>query len=340
MADTHNLTGSFHLCGQCTFCCDEFIKRQTRDLNDTVVQHRLETCVCFASDGVRDLIQCVAQCDLGCNLGDRITGSLTCKCGRTAYTRVNLDDTVLKALRMKGILYVTSTCNTKLCDDVKSRCTKHLILFITKGLGRSNYDGVTGMDTNRVNVLHVADCDAVSYAVSHYLILDLFPSGDTSLYKNLTYTGKTKTVFKDLTKLRLVVRDTAAASAKCVCRTENNRISDGLCKFHTIFYGCNDLGCCNRLADLFHGIFEFLTVLSFTDGCCCGTDKAYIVLFQEAFLLKLHGKVQSCLAAQCRKYTVRFLFEDQLLYDLNSQRLDVNSVCDVFICHDGSRIGV
>jgi len=196
------------------------------------------------------------------------------------------------------------------------------------------------MDTNRVNVLHVADCDAVSCAVSHYLVLDLFPSGDTSLYKNLAYTGKTETILKDLTKLRLVVCDTAAASAKCVCRTENNRISDGLCKLHTIFYGCNDLGCCNRLADLFHGIFELLTVLSLTDGSCCGTDQSYVVFFQEAFLLKLHGKVQSCLATQCRKYTVRFFFEDQLLYDLNSQRLDVNSVCDVFICHDGSRIGV
>ncbi len=34
-----------------------------------------------------------------------------------------------------------------------------------------------------------------------------------------------------------------------------------VCKFHTIFYVFYDLGCCNRLTDLFHGIFEFLTVL-------------------------------------------------------------------------------
>ena len=196
------------------------------------------------------------------------------------------------------------------------------------------------MDTNRVNVLHVADCDAVSCAVSHYLVLDLFPSGDTSLYKNLAYTGKTETILKDLTKLRLIMRDTAAASAKCICRTENNRITDSLSKRNTVFYSCYDLGCCNRLADLFHCILKFLTVLSFTDRSCCGTDETYIVLFQEALFLKLHGKVQTCLSAQCRKYTVRFLFEDQLLYDFNSQRLDVNSVCDVFICHDGSRIGV
>ena len=37
IADTHNFTGSFHLCGQSTFCTDKFIKWQTRDLDNTVV---------------------------------------------------------------------------------------------------------------------------------------------------------------------------------------------------------------------------------------------------------------------------------------------------------------
>ena len=118
VADTHHLSGCLHLCSQCTFCCDEFIKWQTRDLNNTVIQHRLEACVCFACDGVRDLIQCVTQCDLGCNLGDRITGSLTCKCRRTAYTRVYLDYTVFKCLRMQSILYVTSTRDIQLTDNI------------------------------------------------------------------------------------------------------------------------------------------------------------------------------------------------------------------------------
>jgi len=131
MADTHNLTGSLHLCSQCTFCCDEFVKWQTRDLNNTVIQHRLEACICFACDGVRDLIQCVTQRDLGCNLGDRITGSLTCQRRRTADTGIYFNNTIFKAFRMKSVLYVTSTCDAKLCDDVKCRCTEHLILFIS-----------------------------------------------------------------------------------------------------------------------------------------------------------------------------------------------------------------
>ena len=37
IADTHNFTGSFHLCGQGTFCADKLIKWKTRDLDNTVV---------------------------------------------------------------------------------------------------------------------------------------------------------------------------------------------------------------------------------------------------------------------------------------------------------------
>ena len=64
------------------------------------------------------------------------------------------------------------------------------------------------------------------------------------------------------------------------------------------------------------------------------------MLFQETSLGKLHGKVQSGLASKGRKDAVGFLFFDELLYYFHSQRLDVNFVSDIFIRHDGSRIGV
>ena len=85
--------------------------------------------------------------------------------------------------------------------------------------------------------------------------------------------------------------DTAAASTECVSRTENYRITDDVCKCKTIFYCCNNLGCCDRLTDLLHGIFKFLTVLCLLDGQSCGTDQSYIVFFEETFLIQLHGKV-------------------------------------------------
>ena len=340
MADTHNLTSSFHLSGKGSLSCDKFIKWKSRNLNDTVVKHRLETCVCFSSDGIRDLIQCISKCDLRCNLRDRVTSCLTCKCRGTAYTRVNLDNTVFEAVWFQCVLNVTSTCDSKLCDNVQGRGTEHLVLFVPKSLGRSNYDGVSCVDTNRVNVLHVADSDAVSCTVTHYLILDFFPAGDAALYQNLSNTGKTKTILQDLTKLVFIVGNSTAASAKGVSRTKNNRIANGIGKCKTILHRGNNLGSCNRLADFLHSIFKFLTILSLLDSLGCSTDQSYIMLFQEAFLIQLHGKVQTCLATQSRKNAVWLLFQDQLLYHFYSKRLDVNAVCNVFICHDCSRIGV
>ena len=340
MADTHNLTGSLHLRSQCSLGSNEFIKWKSRNLNYTVIKHRLKACISLTCDRIRNLIQSISQCNLGCNLGDRITGSLTCQCRGTAYSRIYLNNTVLKAFRMKCILYVTSTCNSKLCNNIQSRSTKHLIFFVSKCLGWCNYNRVTCMDTNRVNVFHVADCDTVSCAVSHYLIFNFLPSCDAAFYQNFSYSGKTKTILKDFSQFIFVVGNTTAASAKRIRRTKNNRITDGSGECDTIFYGCYHLGSRNRLTDLFHGIFKFLTVLCLLDGFCCGTDQTYIVLLEKSFLLKFHRKVQAGLASKRRKHTVRFLLKDQLFYNLHGQRFNVNLVCNVFICHDRSRVGV
>ena len=70
-------------------------------------------------DRIRNLIQCVTQGNLCCNLCDRVTCCLTCKCRGTAYTRVYLDYTVFKAVRFQSVLNVTSTCDSKFCDDVQ-----------------------------------------------------------------------------------------------------------------------------------------------------------------------------------------------------------------------------
>ena len=135
------------------------------------------------------------------------------------------------------------------------------------------------MHTNRVNILHVADSNAVPCTISHYLILDLFPSGNAPLYQYLTYTGKTKTILKNLSQFILIVGNTAATSAKCICWTKYYRITDGICKCQTIFYSSYHLRCCNRLPDLFHGIFKFLSVLCFTDRLGSSSDQTHIMLF-------------------------------------------------------------
>ena len=107
IADTHNLTGCLHLCGQSTFCSDKFI----------------EAGIGLVGNGIFDLIQSKAQCDLRCYLRNGVTGRLTCQCGRTADTRIHLDNTIFKAGGMQCKLYVTSTGDLQFVDDLQSGST-------------------------------------------------------------------------------------------------------------------------------------------------------------------------------------------------------------------------
>ena len=50
------------------------------------------------------------------------------------------------------------------------------------------------MYTDRIDIFHVTYGDTVAVRITHYLILDLFPSCDTTLYQYLSDTGKTQTV--------------------------------------------------------------------------------------------------------------------------------------------------
>ena len=339
-ADAHYLAGSFHLSGERSLGCDKLVKRQTGNLHHAVVQHGFETCVGLARNRVGDLVQCVSQGDLRRNLGDGISGSLTCQRGRTAYTGIYFDDTVLKAVGMKGVLNVTSAGDPQLCDDIQSGRTEHLVFLVSKSLGRRYHDGVSCVYAYRVNILHIADSDTVARAVAHYFIFNLFPSGNAAFHQNFSHTGKSEAVLQDFSQLVLIVGDSAAAASQSISRTEYHRIADGVCESETVLHGSHYFGSRYGLADLFHGIFEFLTVLGFADRLRRRTDKAHIMLFQEAFFLQLHGKIKSRLSSEGRKHAVGFLLHDQLLYHLNGKGFDINSVGNIFIRHDRSRIGI
>ena len=196
------------------------------------------------------------------------------------------------------------------------------------------------MHTHGIDVFHVTYSDTVACAVAHHLILDLLPACNTALHKNLSHTGKAKTVFQNGFQLHLIVGDTAAGTSQCISGTKHHRITDGIGKRDTVLNAFHHLGSRTGLTDLFHGVLKFLTVLSLFDGSCRCSQKLYIVGSKEAAFLKLHTQVKTGLASQRRKDTVRlFLFND-LLKDLCRKRLDINLICNIFICHNGGGIGV
>ena len=64
------------------------------------------------------------------------------------------------------------------------------------------------------------------------------------------------------------------------------------------------------------------------------------MLRENPLLCKLHGEVQTRLPAECREQTVRLLLCDDLLEKLRRQRLDVDTVGDVCIRHNGCGVAV
>ncbi len=62
---------------------------------------------------------------------------------------------------------------------------EHMILLIAQCLTGRNDDAIPGMNAKGVEVLHVADSDAVILAISHHLVLHLFPAFQRLLDQDL-----------------------------------------------------------------------------------------------------------------------------------------------------------
>ena len=63
--------------------------------------------------------------------------------------------------------------------------TEHLIFLICECLRGSNYDGVTSVDANGVEIFHATNSNSCIVSITHNLELDLLITLDALFYKNL-----------------------------------------------------------------------------------------------------------------------------------------------------------
>ena len=196
------------------------------------------------------------------------------------------------------------------------------------------------MYADRINILHVADGDHISGGIPHHLVLDFLPAGDAALHQHLSHTGEPEPVGKDLYQFLPVSGDSSAGTTQRVGGTQDNRVADLLRESNAVLHVMDDKGSRYRLADFFHRILEGLPVLGLFYSQSCRSDQAHVLLLQEPSFFQLHGKIQTCLSAQCGKNAVRLLLPDQLLHHLYRQGFNINPVRDILIRHDGRRVGI
>ena len=88
--DTHHLAHRLHAAAEQPADTVELLQIPARDLDDDIVQARLEACARDLRDRVPDLVERNAEAELRSDERERVAGSLGCESGRPRQTSVHL----------------------------------------------------------------------------------------------------------------------------------------------------------------------------------------------------------------------------------------------------------
>src|SRR6266498_3029688 len=120
------------------------------------------------------------------------------------------------------------------------------------------------MNSQGVEVLHVANRNAVVSSISDHFILDLLPAFHATLDQDLW--ACSKRLCAKFPQLFFIFCKSASKSSEGICRTNNNREADIFDHMHGLFKSrCRSrLG--TFLADALHAPSEQLSILGSNDG--------------------------------------------------------------------------
>ena len=196
------------------------------------------------------------------------------------------------------------------------------------------------MDAHRVDVLHVADGDAVVRAVAHHLVLDLFPADQRLLDQYLRDGTRCEAASDDLVELIDGIGDAATGAAQRVCGPYDQRQTDVVHDPVGVFHGLCYLRRGHRLSDAHQQVSEQLAVLGVAYSLKRSAEQSHIVLVQDAGVGKLHCEVEAGLTSERRQQPVGALLVNDPVQYLDGQGLDVDDIGDVLIGHDRRRVRV
>jgi hypothetical protein len=255
-ANRHRLADRFHLRRQRRIGVGEFLERPARHLGDDVIDGRLEARRRLAGDVVAQLVEPIADGQLGGNLGDGKSGRFRGQRAGAADARIHLDGDHVAVVGVDGELDVAAAgLDADLADNGDGGVAHALIFLIGQRLRRRHGDRVAGMHAHRIEVLDRANDDDVIGAVAHHLQLELFPTDDGFLDQHFVDGAEIESAGDELAELLAVVGDAAAGAAEREARPQHARQTDLLQHLQRFRERARHAAFGHGDADVLHGAF-------------------------------------------------------------------------------------
>ena len=157
-ADAHRLADGLHLRAERAVGAGELLEREARDLDDDVVERRLEARRRRAGQVVRDLVERVADGELRRDLRDRVAGRLRGERRGAGDARVHLDHADLARVAVARELDVRPAgVDADRADDGDRRVAQLLVGLVGERHLRRDRHRVARVHAHRVEVLDRAD---------------------------------------------------------------------------------------------------------------------------------------------------------------------------------------
>ena len=301
-AHTHHFTGGLHLGRQVIGGRGELVKGEPGHFGDHIVQGRLKA---GRGVGQPDLVQGHAHGDFGGDPGDGVAGGLGGQGRGPGHPGVDFNDKIPEGMGIQGELHIAAPLHVQSPDDLQGAVPEHMVFLVGQGLAGSHHDGVAGVDTYRVHILHVADGDGGIRPVPDDFVLHLVIALDALLYQHLVDGRQGKGRLHHFLQLGFVIGKSAAGAPQGEGRAQNDRVADLLGGLDGLRHGIGDLGRHHRLTDGLTELLEELPVLGFFDGVHAGAQQLNFALLQHPLFRQLDGKVQARLAADAGDNGIR-----------------------------------
>ena len=151
-------------------------------------------------------------------------------------------------------------------DNIIGMLLETLLKLRVYGQHRSGTIRISRMHAHSINILYKAHCDHLILRISNNLKLQLFPSEDRFLDKDLPDKTKRKSSADDSTEFLDIINQTTACSAHCISRAYNTGQADILKRFFSFLKTICNLTSRHLDTELIHCILECLAVFSPLDG--------------------------------------------------------------------------